>query len=442
MFAIMATTAIFFPMVGDTTRINVVWIYPQLLFGGEAAGTPLHTHSLPSGENGPPRVTANDGAVAGQPSVRERDHIEKTATAGDHRREPLPDSSPDLEEKISPSPTRSEPLSPEPVPEEKTVLPAETVSGQPAAAGNDQRAKVAAGKLSLPAVTDLPAGNQMRAVSNAPTDKTGIPNGAGTASVPGAKPPASPAPPSLSGPEPPPIEKLRAPVRETAAKTAVSLPMPPVASRRALSVPGVADGGEKNRAEQPLEPSRRSDTPVAGRTAGKLPTQSTGPQGIFAPPPIGDLKIVIKGSDEALKTVRISALFREYPRARHNRPMSKAHAGNVRVLTPKMARVAKNILQAVIVSAEDGVYDFRSLSDSGNRAEAAFSVTIYENSGRAKTKSEGTRKIGATGSIAKVLMPEGILWDDDSAFSGSYEDSESITRFNADTGLVWKEYKE
>jgi hypothetical protein len=33
------------------------------------------------------------------------------------------------------------------------------------------------------------------------------------------------------------------------------------------------------------------------------------------------------------------------------------------------------------------------------------------------------------------------LWSDDSFFSGSIEDSESVTKFNTDTGIVWKEYK-
>lgn len=43
----------------------------------------------------------------------------------------------------------------------------------------------------------------------------------------------------------------------------------------------------------------------------------------------------------------------------------------------------------------------------------------------------GTDKISAKGSRAKVMMPEGILWDDKTAFSGILEDSESITRFNS-----------
>jgi hypothetical protein len=39
-------------------------------------------------------------------------------------------------------------------------------------------------------------------------------------------------------------------------------------------------------------------------------------------------------------------------------------------------------------------------------------------------------------------MPEELFWDDTSSFSGSIEDSRSITRFRNDTGLLWKEDKE
>ena len=43
--------------------------------------------------------------------------------------------------------------------------------------------------------------------------------------------------------------------------------------------------------------------------------------------------------------------------------------------------------------------------------------------------------------IARLLMPEGILWEEDSSFSGTIEDSDSVTKFNSDSGLVWKEYR-
>ena len=46
MFAVMATTSIFYPIAGDTTKIDVVWLYPSFLFGGE-------TDSQPSAQSTP-----------------------------------------------------------------------------------------------------------------------------------------------------------------------------------------------------------------------------------------------------------------------------------------------------------------------------------------------------------------------------------------------------
>jgi len=42
----------------------------------------------------------------------------------------------------------------------------------------------------------------------------------------------------------------------------------------------------------------------------------------------------------------------------------------------------------------------------------------------------------------KFILPEGIFWDDESYFTGSIESSESVTKFNDTTGIVWKEQKE
>jgi hypothetical protein len=100
------------------------------------------------------------------------------------------------------------------------------------------------------------------------------------------------------------------------------------------------------------------------------------------------------------------------------------------------------MLIAVIETARDGIYDFIITSETTNASEAAITLKIHENGTGAQAKSVGKRPVSAKGSIAKVLMPEGILWDDESSFSGSMEDSDSITKFNTDTDLTWKEYRE
>ena len=44
--------------------------------------------------------------------------------------------------------------------------------------------------------------------------------------------------------------------------------------------------------------------------------------------------------------------------------------------------------------------------------------------------------------IVKFILPEGIFWDDESYFTGAIESSDSVTKFNDTTGIVWKEDKE
>lgn len=39
------------------------------------------------------------------------------------------------------------------------------------------------------------------------------------------------------------------------------------------------------------------------------------------------------------------------------------------------------------------------------------------------------------------IFPEAVFWDDDKWFSGYAESSDTITRFNSETGLVWKELR-
>jgi hypothetical protein len=76
------------------------------------------------------------------------------------------------------------------------------------------------------------------------------------------------------------------------------------------------------------------------------------------------------------------------------------------------------------VSSLEGIYEFRNISETADTTEADFRIIIHENSPKPKTKPVGTHKISARGSIAKVMMPEGILWDDETAFSGSLKTGE------------------
>jgi hypothetical protein len=139
------------------------------------------------------------------------------------------------------------------------------------------------------------------------------------------------------------------------------------------------------------------------------------------------------------RETRIVITFRPYPKAQHTRPITKAEAAQKKTLVPKMVRPKGTTILAGLETAAEGFYDIRL--EGGGTEGVELVCSLFENTPKARKKNLGKRKPGANGSIARLMMPEGIFWDDESAFQGSMESSDSITRFNAATGLVWREYR-
>jgi hypothetical protein len=164
-------------------------------------------------------------------------------------------------------------------------------------------------------------------------------------------------------------------------------------------------------------------------------------KGIFFPPVSGDLKLEISGKDMQVQQFKVIVLFREYPKARRGTPMTRTEYKRARTLTPKLVRSGEKSCQAVIEFAGEGIYEFMVDSASEQPKTATFTLKLYEKSSRERTRALGSRQITGNESVVKIIMPEGILWGDDDAFSGSFENSDSITKFNTDTGLLWREYR-
>ena len=120
--------------------------------------------------------------------------------------------------------------------------------------------------------------------------------------------------------------------------------------------------------------------------------------------------------------------------------MSMAEHRRARTLTPKVARLDNDTMQVVIEVAADGVYEFRAVTEGGQNPEAECVLTVMDGGKKKHVSSTKRRRLDNT-SIVRILMPEGLLWDDDSSFSGNMEDADSVTKYNAETGLVWKVYK-
>jgi hypothetical protein len=116
----------------------------------------------------------------------------------------------------------------------------------------------------------------------------------------------------------------------------------------------------------------------------------------------------------------------------------KDETGNItvggRVSTEKMFSVAK---------AGKGIYTFFMENKGERPCEADVNFVLYggDKGGRIKTY-EGLRILPGSALTFRFLLPQAIFWDDADAFTGSIESSDSITKFNYDTGLVWKEEKD
>jgi hypothetical protein len=230
---------------------------------------------------------------------------------------------------------------------------------------------------------------------------------------------------------PPIAESAKGVERKTASVAALPTSQPSV-------IPGETKGQTVRKA---AEPAPAAKTPPAAKAEGEPRPKAAEGKGIFLPPVSGDLKLEIVGKDDLLQRIKVVVLFHELPKTRRNRPMSKAESRRFKTLSPKLVRTGDTARQAVIEVAAEGIYEFRVETGSEQPVEASFAVKLYDNSSRARTRPVGNRRVVRSESIVKVLMPEGFLWDDNSAFTGSIEDSESITKFISDTGLVWKEYK-
>lgn len=185
------------------------------------------------------------------------------------------------------------------------------------------------------------------------------------------------------------------------------------------------------RLEAPSAP--KGDAPEAKPS----PPAPAKPTPLLHPPVIGDLKLVITAAGE----IGVETAFTEFRKARRDKPMSRREWLRKRKVVPKVVRTKEDVIEAVLETTEEGIYELMVQSAHGAPVRAAFVLRIHESAPGAKTRNLGARVVAEKATIAKVLMPEGLLWDDDASFTGDMEDSESVTKFQAETGLVWKEYK-
>jgi hypothetical protein len=105
-----------------------------------------------------------------------------------------------------------------------------------------------------------------------------------------------------------------------------------------------------------------------------------------------------------------------------------------RVRTEKMFSVA---------NAGKGIYTFVMENKGEKTYEADMTFVLYggENRERIKTYKDLRLQPGAALRF-RFMLPQAVFWDDEDRFTGSIEDSDYITKFNYNSGLIWKEKKD
>nr|NIQ18341.1 hypothetical protein [Candidatus Aenigmarchaeota archaeon] len=110
-------------------------------------------------------------------------------------------------------------------------------------------------------------------------------------------------------------------------------------------------------------------------------------------------------------------------------------------------------LDEIVLAGESGLRKMFSLSKAG---KGAYSFLIMSSNAKFDgidvevllhkgLKSERLKEYDgievAPGAAVefRFLLPEAVFWDDDNYFSGTIERSRYITKFDAETGLIWKE---
>jgi hypothetical protein len=96
-----------------------------------------------------------------------------------------------------------------------------------------------------------------------------------------------------------------------------------------------------------------------------------------------------------------------------------------------------------VVNAEKGIYTFTMVNTGEMTYDVTVAFRLFEGDNKERIKKYNALSILPEGMlIFKFILPDAVFWDDEEYFSGSIEDSDSITKFNYDTGLIWREEKD
>ena len=228
--------------------------------------------------------------------------------------------------------------------------------------------------------------------------------------------------------------------------TEVKLPIARAAGGSPPNTGGAAiksDSDTKDQAQsvegKTAEPEKSTVAPDPGKETGKNSIGIPVSEALIQK----DIKIELVLESADMPDV-LTQLFRKShpgPRGKIDRGKQETVEGTVETRGPVGAAKTGTRLFAV-TKAEKGVYTL-VLENKGERTRTVDVIfRLFEGREKERSKEYKSREL-LPGDLLRFvfIMPEAFFWDDEERFSGSVEDSRSITKFHSESGLVWKEEK-
>jgi hypothetical protein len=155
-----------------------------------------------------------------------------------------------------------------------------------------------------------------------------------------------------------------------------------------------------------------------------------------------DIRIEVFLKDADMSDV-LSHLFKK-AHPMENRKDDSVNQKEIGVVEEKNIAGTSEIKKVLYVAkAEKGLYTF-VIRNNGNKAyEADVVFRLFEKKAGERIKEYKTVELPPDTALKfKFILPEAVFWDDEYYFTGTIENSDTLSKFNDKTGLIWKEEKD
>ncbi len=157
---------------------------------------------------------------------------------------------------------------------------------------------------------------------------------------------------------------------------------------------------------------------------------------LVIPLPIrNDIEIEISG-DDSLDELTTQLFMDPHPMEKGG---IHTEAENISI---KLDRPSGNKIHISVEQADKGAYTLRITNMKTRPVMLDMAFLFYGGKESGESTLKKNREAKGHGSVSlRFLIPEILFWDEDESFTGIIEGPDHITKFNSDTGLVWKEKK-